>query len=79
LNFINTQFTVAFDIDSRYGGANHLGGEFLYNSLIAFRFGSNESNFTTGAGLYIWKFTFDYAYQAHDLGNSHRVSVLFNL
>ncbi len=79
LNFINTQFTIAFDIDSRYDGANHLGGEFLYDSLIALRLGSNESNFTTGAGLYIWKLRIDYAYQGHDLGNSHRVSVLFNL
>ncbi len=79
LEFINTQFTFAFDIDSRYGGQNHIGSEFLYDSLIALRIGSNISSFTTGAGLYIWKFRLDYAYQGHVLGNSHRVSLLFNL
>jgi hypothetical protein len=79
LGFANSQFTFAFDIDSRYNGANHLGAEFLYDSLLALRLGSNDSNFTTGAGVYIWKIRLDYAYQGHDLGNSHRVSVLFNL
>ena len=79
LEFIDAQLTLAFDIDTRYDGANHVGGEFLYDSLIALRLGSNDSNFTTGVGLYIWKLRIDYAYQGHDLGNSHRVSVLFNL
>ena len=34
---------------------------------------------TTGAGLYLWKFRLDYAYQGHELGNSHRISFLIGL
>lgn len=77
LSFINSQLTVAYDINSKYDGSTHLGGEFLYNSMLAVRIGANSGFFTTGAGVYFWKFKFDYAYQGHDLGNSHRVSVLF--
>ena len=79
LQFANGQFTFAFDYDSRYGGYSHMGGEFLYNSLLAVRIGVNDKDFTTGAGIYFWKFKIDYAYQSHDLGNSHRVSLLFGL
>lgn len=77
LTFMKSQFTVAYDINSRYDGTAHLGAEFLYNSLLAVRLGSNEGSFTTGAGIYYWKFRVDYAYQGHDLGNSHRVSMSF--
>lgn len=79
LNFIASQLTFAYDFDTRYSGANHIGTELLYNSLLAVRLGSNDGNFTTGAGFYLWKLRFDYAYQSHNLGNTHRVSVLFNL
>lgn len=79
LTFMKSQLTVAYDINSKYDGTAHLGMEMLYNSLMALRLGSNEGSFTTGAGIYFWKFRFDYAYQSHDLGNSHRVSILFGL
>jgi hypothetical protein len=79
LNFIKSQFTLAYDINSRYNATTHFGGEILYNSLFALRVGANEGSFTTGAGIYLWKFRIDYAYQGHDLGNSHRVSLLFGL
>jgi len=79
LTFMKSQFTLAYDINSRYNGTAHIGTEFLYNSLFALRLGANEGSFTTGAGIYFWKFRIDYAYQGHDLGNSHRVSLLFGL
>ena len=79
LNFLNSQLTLGIDLDSRYSGSGHLGFEYLYNSLLAVRAGSNSENFTAGAGIIIWKVRFDYAYQEHDLGDSHRVSLLFNL
>jgi hypothetical protein len=79
LNFVNSQMTIAYDIDSRYEGADHFGTELLYDSMLALRFGLNDGDFTTGAGFNFWKLKFDYAYQSHDLGNTHRVSVLFNL
>jgi len=77
LTGLNSRFTFAFDLDSRYTGSTHLGSEFLYGETLAVRFGMNQGFFTAGAGLYLWKFQLDYAYQSHDLGNSHRVSLLF--
>ena len=77
--FIESQFTFAFDLNSRYTGTGNLGAEFLYNNLLAVRIGTNGGNFTTGAGVYVWRFRVDYAYQSHDLGNTHRVSLLFFL
>ena len=77
LPILDSRFTFAFDLDSRYTGSTHLGGEFLYHDLLALRAGMNTGFFTAGAGIYLWKFKLDYAYQSHDLGNSHRVSLLF--
>ncbi len=79
LQFANSQFTFTLDYNSRYDGYSQMGGEFLYRSLLAVRIGMNDRDFTTGAGIYFWKFKIDYAYQSHDLGNSHRVSLLFGL
>ncbi len=77
LQFLKGQLAFSFDINSKFKGSTHLGLEYLYHSTLAIRVGSNAGYFTTGAGIYIWKFHFDYAYQSHDLGNSHRVSILF--
>ena len=38
-----------------------------------------ETSFGAGAGLSYWKLSVDYAYQSHDLGNSHRVGISFHL
>jgi hypothetical protein len=76
---IKSELTVAYDVDTRYDGFEHFGLEYLFSNLLAVRIGSNFGYMTTGAGIYIWKFKFDYAYQSHDLGNSHRVSLLFGL
>lgn len=79
LPFMESKFTFSFDLNSRYAGSTHLGGELLVKSHFALRIGVNSGFFTTGAGLYLWKLHLDYAYQSHDLGNSHRVSLLFGL
>jgi hypothetical protein len=76
---VRSELTVAYDVDTRYDGFEHFGLEYLFSNLLAVRIGSNFGYMTTGAGIYIWKFKFDYAYQSHDLGNSHRVSLLFGL
>lgn len=77
LPFMQSKFTFSFDLNSRYSGSTHLGGELLVKSHFALRMGVNSGFFTTGAGLYFWKLHLDYAYQSHDLGNLHRVSLLF--
>jgi len=76
---IKSALTVAYDVDTRYDGLEHFGLEYLFSEMLAIRIGSNFGYMTTGAGIYLWKFKFDYAYQSHDLGNSHRVSLLFGL
>jgi hypothetical protein len=77
MNFMNSQLFFLYDLDTKYDGGWHLGSEILYQSLFALRFGSNSGQFTAGAGIAYWKIKLDYAYQHHDLGNSHRVSVAF--
>lgn len=77
LGFMNSQLFILYDIDTKYGGSWHLGSEILYQSLFALRFGSNDGQFTAGAGLAYWKLKLDYAYQHHDLGNTHRVGIAF--
>jgi hypothetical protein len=77
MNFMNSQWFILYDLDTKYDGGWHLGSEILYKSLFALRFGSNSGQFTAGAGIAYWKIKLDYAYQHHDLGNSHRVSIAF--
>lgn len=79
LQFASSALTVAVDFNTRYTGSAHAGAEFLYHSLFAVRAGMNSGYFTAGAGLYLWKFHLDYAYQGHALGNSHRVALTFGL
>lgn len=73
LSFMDSQMLFAFDLNSKYGGNAHIGFEVKYKSLFAVRLGNNARNFTAGAGLSYWHFNLDYAYQNHELGNSHRV------
>jgi hypothetical protein len=77
MNFMNSQLFLLYDLDSRYDGSWHLGGEILYESIFALRMGTNDGQFTAGAGIGYWKLKLDYAYQHHDLGNTHRVGVSF--
>ena len=79
LIFMDSQMLFAFDLNSKYNGSAHIGFEVKYKSLFAVRLGNNSSNFTAGAGISYWHFNLDYAYQNHELGNSHRVetSVFF--
>ena len=79
LHFMDSIVLFAYDINSKYEGSTHLGIDFVYKSLVALRLGSNDGAFTAGAGLAYWKIQIDYAYQNHDLGNSHRVGFSFGL
>jgi hypothetical protein len=77
LNFIRSQVLLLYDLNSKYKGSVHLGLEFTYKKFLALRFGSNDGQFTAGAGLAYWGVGIDYAFQLHDLGNMHRVGVSF--
>jgi hypothetical protein len=73
LAFMDSQMLFAFDLNSKYNSSGHIGIEVKYKSLFAVRLGNNNSNFTAGTGISYWHFNLDYAYQNHELGNSHRV------
>ena len=75
LPFLSSELTIAYDVDSKYNGNTHLGAELLLKALFALRVGSNSGHITAGAGLILWKVHVNYAFQGHDLGNSHRVSL----
>ncbi len=78
LLFIDSEILFAYDIYTKYEGSWHLGSEFVYNKLMALRFGFYDGEFTAGAGISYWKLSVDYAYQSHDLGNLHRVGISFH-
>ena len=77
MNFMNSQLFILYDIDTKYNDQWHLGLEVLYESMFALRAGTNDGSFTAGAGVAYWKIKIDYAYQHHDLGNTHRVGLTF--
>ena len=79
MKFMNSRLVFAYDIYTRYDWSWHLGSELVYSEILALRFGLYKGKFTAGAGLAYWKFSIDYAYQSHDLGNSHRVGVSLHL
>jgi len=66
---------------------NHLnlGGEIIFNNLLAFRLGYRYQNveasrlFSTGLGLHWGNLNFDYAYSPfrYNLGNAHSISLKF--
>lgn len=62
----------------------HLGGEYQFKSLVALRIGySDIKQLTLGAGVHLPKLNIDYSFVKFDaqdqLGNSHRISILFTL
>jgi hypothetical protein len=79
MRFMDSRLVLAYDIYTRYDWTWHLGSELVYSELVALRFGFLSGDFTAGAGLSYWKLSIDYAYQSHDLGNSHRVGISFHL
>ena len=79
LKFARSDLLLAYEIDTRYDTSNHFGLELNYQKLFAVRIGSNNGEFTTGAGVSYWHIRADYAFQIQDLGNSHRVGLAVEL
>jgi len=77
LEFMSSNMLLAYDLYTKYEGSSHLGLEIEYKSLLALRIGSNHGNFTAGAGISYLFVKLNYAYQNHELGNSHRVETSF--
>lgn len=75
LPFIKSEITFVYDFDYVYDTEKHYGLEYNYNDAVFFRIGSNDSNFSTGAGVRLSKVEINYALIANNLGNTNRVNL----
>jgi len=75
LEFINSSFILSHDVDYVYDKTNHYGFELLYKTLLGFRLGYYEGNFSTGLSLKLYDFNLDYAFVTNNLGNTNRVGL----
>ena len=81
---IGSEIILAIDADTRYGMEMHYGMEYVLANILSLRLGAQEQNFTAGAGLNVGfvrgesalSFLVDYAFLSHELGNTHRVSLM---
>lgn len=84
LSNISSQLIFSVDANTRYGLEMNYGIEYVLAELLAVRAGLQGRDFTAGAGLNIdfkkgdslLSFIVDYAFLSHELGNSHRISVM---
>ena len=75
---------LAVDADTRYGIEMHYGIEYVLSDVLALRVGVQERDLTAGAGLNVafargestLSFLVDYAFLSHELGNTHRISLM---
>jgi hypothetical protein len=81
---ISSQMVFAVDANTKYGLDMNYGVEYVLAELLAVRAGLQGHDFTAGAGLNVefkrgsslLSFIVDYAFLSHELGNSHRISVM---
>ena len=81
---IASQVLLSIDADTRYGLEMHYGTEYILGDVLSLRAGVQERNLTAGAGLHIafvrgessLSFLVDYAFLSHELGNTHRISLM---
>ena len=81
---MGSEVTLSIDADTRYGMEMHYGMEYVLGNILSLRLGAQEQNFTAGAGLNVGfvrgdstlSFLVDYAFLSHELGNTHRVSLM---
>ncbi len=84
LRSIGSQILLSVDADTRYGLEMHYGMEYVLGEVLSLRVGLQERDFTAGAGLHIaftrgkssLSFLVDYAFLSHELGNTHRISLM---
>lgn len=71
--------TFCYERESRWEAQNRLGLEFLGWQSLALRFGAVSGKIRFGAGLHIFRFFVDYAFEPHDLNGLHRISLIVTL
>jgi len=78
----NRQWTIAADMDTNVldDSLYHVGAEFWVVPQLGLRIGSNDGNVTAGVGLrgFTSGWNFDYSYEDSEIGDNHKVSLLFD-
>jgi hypothetical protein len=81
---ISSHALYSIDANTRYGLEMRYGVEYVLADLLSLRVGLQGSDFTAGAGLNVsftkgesgLSFIVDYAFLSHELGNTHRISII---
>jgi len=81
---LGSQILFSVDADTRYSLEMHYGVEYILGDVLALRVGLKDQNLTAGAGLNLafkkgdstLSFLIDYAFLSHELGNTHRISLM---
>jgi hypothetical protein len=81
---ISSDAIFSIDANTRYGLEMRYGVEYTLADLLSLRAGLQGSDFTAGAGLNVsfakgesgLSFIIDYAFLSHELGNTHRISLM---
>jgi len=84
INSLASRMILSIDADTRYGLEMHYGLEYILGDILSLRMGVQERDLTAGAGLNIsflrgessLSFLVDYAFLSHELGNTHRISLM---
>jgi len=77
LTRLNSEFTIAYDIDFIYDRTAHMGCEYRYKELLAVRGGFYDDNYSAGLGLNLFRVTIDYAFITNPLGNTNRIGLKY--
>jgi len=91
---IKSEFLVERTSNTRYSNDGRFGFEYIWDRTLFFRFGFSRLNWAAvtmglwddidfsvwnaGFGLHYWHLTADYAFLKEDLGNAHRLSLMYN-
>jgi hypothetical protein len=77
LQTFNSELILAFDVDYIYDKNYHYGFEYKYNDLLAFRFGMNDRDFSTGLSIKLYGIILDYAFVTNVIGNTNRIGLRY--
>lgn len=84
LSSLSSEVLLSIDADTRYGLEMHYGVEYILGKVLSLRAGVQDKDLTAGVGLNVAfargesaiSFLVDYAFLSHELGNTHRISLM---
>ena len=79
LAFMRSSLLASWETSSETPLGNRAGAELELYRRLFLRTGLDNKKTVWGAGASLWRMRLDYAFNGHDLGNSHRVSMAIKL